>query len=164
VNQQQDRGIIGELAAAADEQLNAAEPAEWGEEIDLAEGERFFGRFLGEDTSRLNGRTVFLLLAPEEGVTDLSKSTVPCFIRERTMLRSEFDRTRPTRGDFIVIARGEDREGRNGPYYTYAVATAPCSEPLPGPAGDVADLQGDGESGEDADNESDGGAHSDLPS
>ena len=75
---------------------------------------------------------MFLLLAPEPGEPP-TQATVPCFIRERRVLRTEFDRIRAGKGDLIVIARGDDREGKNNAYHVYAVACAPCAEPLPQP-------------------------------
>jgi hypothetical protein len=126
------------LVAEVDEKLDATEPPEWGEEVELAEGERFIGRYLDEAVSPETNRPVFLLLAPDAGEPP-TKAKTPCFIRERTVLRSEFDRARAASGDLIVIARGEDREGKENTYHNYAVASAPCSEPLPQPTTGEAD-------------------------
>lgn len=120
------------LVEEVDEKLDATEPPEWGEEVELAEGERFIGRYLNEKVSPVTDRAVFLFLAPEPGEPP-AQAKVPCFMRERTVLRSEFDRVRPAKGDLTVIARGDDREGKSNSYHVYAVACAPCSEPLPEP-------------------------------
>jgi hypothetical protein len=138
--------VFEQLLADAQARLEASEPEEWGEELDLAEHEQFLGRYLGEEVSPDTNRAVVLLLAPAAEVSDLSQSTIPVFIRQRAMLRSELDRVRPKRGDFIVIARGADRQGKENAYHTYAVACAPCSAPLPEPA--VATAAG-GSGGED---------------
>jgi hypothetical protein len=121
--------LIEQLGREADEKLGATEPTEWGEEIDLAEGEKFFGRYLGEEISPETNRGVLLTLARTE---EDGWNGPPCFIRIRTMLQSELDRARPSRGDYLVVARGEDREGKENVYFTFAVAAAPCPDPLPG--------------------------------
>jgi hypothetical protein len=130
--------IIAQLSLQLDEQLDAAEPAVWGEEIKLAVGEKFFGRYLGEELSPETDRAVFLLLAPDEGVNDAGASTVPVFIRERTTLRSEVDKKQPKRGDIIGIGRGTDgtSSGSGNAYHRYAVTPVPCDKPLPEPASD----------------------------
>jgi hypothetical protein len=123
--------IAGQLSLEIDERLDASEPAGWGVEIKLAEGEKFFGRFLGEEVSPETDRAVFLLLAPDDGVDDAAESTIPVFVRERTVLRSEMDRVQPQRGDIIAIGRGADRQGSGNAYHVYAVAVSPCAAPLP---------------------------------
>jgi hypothetical protein len=134
--------VVEQLLADAQARLEASEPDEWGEELDVVEHEQFLGRYLGEEVSPDTNRPVILLLAPAAGVSDLAQSTIPVFIRVRAMLRSELDRVRPNGGDFIVIARGEDRQGKENAYHTYAVACAPCSAPVPKPA--VATAAGSG--------------------
>jgi hypothetical protein len=123
--------VAEQLLAEVQQRIEATEPGEWGDALDLAEGERFLGRYLGEEVSPETNRPVFLLLAPEPGVSDLGQSTIPVFIRERAMLRSEFDRVRPNRGDYIAIERGADKEGKENAYHNYGVAASPCPEPLP---------------------------------
>jgi len=117
--------LFERLSRQADERLeeiNASAPKEWGEEIELAIGERWFGRYLGDARHPVHERTVRLLFAPEAR---------RCFMRDRTVLTSEFERVRPTMGDYIVIARGEDGNGPKGGYHIYAVVPAPCPDPLP---------------------------------
>jgi hypothetical protein len=121
--------LIEQLGREAEARLDASEPKEWGEEIDLAEGEKFFGRYLGEEISSVTSRGVLVALARTE---EDGWNGPPCFMRIRTMLQSELDRARPSRGDYLVVARGADREGKQNAYYTYAVVAAPCSDPLPG--------------------------------
>jgi hypothetical protein len=124
IAQNQD-SVFDKLSQQAEERLEEAEaeaPAEWGEELELAEGEKFFGRFLDTTAHPATQRTVRLLLAPDKTST---------WYRDRTVLTSEMDRVRPQRGDYIVIARGDDKEGKSGPYHLYAVAVAPCADPLP---------------------------------
>ena len=120
--------LIEQLGREADEKLDASEPEEWGEEVDLAEGEKFYGRYLGEEISPLTERAVLLVRARTE---EDGWNGPPCFIRIRTMLQSELDRARPNRGDYLVVARGEDRQGKENAYYTFAVVAAPCPDPLP---------------------------------
>jgi hypothetical protein len=123
--------LLAQLSLEADEKLEASEPESWGEAIDLAEGEKFIGRYRGEAISPVTNREVYLLAAPAAGEKDVAKASVPVFIRGRTMLVSEMERVRPEPGDFIVIARGDDRAGKVNDYHWYAVAVAPCPEPLP---------------------------------
>ena len=139
--------VAEQLLTEAQARLEANEPEEWGEELDLAEHEQFLGRYLDREVSPVTNREVVLLLAPVAGVSDLAQSTIPAFIRERAMLRSELDRVRPKLGDLIVIARGVDRQGKENAYHTYAVACTPCSAPLPEPAAAIAAGGGGSEDG-----------------
>jgi hypothetical protein len=122
MNSNTTTGVFEELSRQADEQLEAQVPAEWGEMLELAESEKFFGRYLGDAINPLSERTVRLLLTPDGS---------PTWYPDRTMLASEMERVRPQRGDNIVIARGDDGEGKNGVYHRYAVVAAPCAKPLP---------------------------------
>lgn len=127
-----DGDIADQLTMEVDERLDQKEPEEWGEEVSLAEGEKFFGRFLDTQVSPVTDRPVLLALARNE---DGSWNGPPVFLRVRTMLQSELDRVRPVRGDHIVVARGDDREGKENTYHWYALSAAPCPDPLPESAG-----------------------------
>jgi hypothetical protein len=130
--QQPNDEIVKQLGAEVDGKLDATEPQGWGEEIDLAEGEKFYGRFIETAISPVTNREVVRACAR----TDEGWGGPPVFIRGRTVLLSELDRVRPQHGDYIVIARGDNREGANGPYHMYAVAVAPCPDPMPDSASD----------------------------
>jgi hypothetical protein len=120
--------IFGQLTEQVDEKLDAVEPEWWGEEINLAEQERFYGRYLDVVVSPVTDREVLLLLAR----TSAEGWDGPrCYMRMRTVLRSQLDDARPSNGDCVAIARGKDKEGQRGAYHTYAVVSAPCPDPLP---------------------------------
>jgi hypothetical protein len=103
-------------------------PAPWGYRIVLDEDESFVGRWRGETTDPLNvddkgkPRRIFLLWDAEGQ---------RCFSRHYAALGREINRTRPQIGDTIVIYRGADYAGQEGPGYSFGVETAANGAPLP---------------------------------
>lgn len=123
-------GSVGDwddLERAADERLDeleAKQPAEWGEWLSLAEGERFRGYWRGYefDTSGQYGeRPVYLLLDQ-----DLKR----VFIRGGlVILDAEMDKAAPKEGDLVFIARGADGPGKEGgKSYRFVVRTKPAPQ------------------------------------
>lgn len=122
-----DSNVVDQLTAAVDEKLDASTPPEWGDELELVEGEKFYGRFIELAIDPVTERPVVRALAREGS----NWNGPPVFIRMRTVLQSELDRVRPQHGDYLVVGRGDDREGKANAYHVYAVAVAPCPDPMP---------------------------------
>ena len=120
--------IFEHLSQQIDEKLDAVEPEWWGEQTQLAEHERFYGRYLGMPISPVTEREVVLLLARTSSEGWDGPVT---FMRGTTVLLSQLRDTRPNEGDYIVIHRKEDREGKDNTYHDYVVVPSPCPHPLP---------------------------------
>ena len=100
-------------------------PEEYGENVELAEGESFTGRYRGTtlDNAWDPPREVYLLL---------DRDGENRYIRERAVLKREMQQAAPTPGDWIVIIRGEDGTTKDGNmFHRYAVRARLCGEPLP---------------------------------
>ena len=119
---------FSELAAEVEERLDQpVVPPHFGEELVLAEGETYQGRYRGRDLDPNVDREVFLLVDVDTGVLR--------FIRERTSLVAEIEKVNATKGDYIVIGRGQDGEAKKAdwnPPQRYRVAVRASTSPLPG--------------------------------
>jgi hypothetical protein len=117
--------VFAELLAEAEARLETGGiPEDWGDELKLAEGEHFSGRFRGTvvDTKWDPPRDVFLLAGPHGRLF---------FLRSRAMLASEFREADPSVGDAVVIVRGPDANGKNGAYHVYSVRSRPSAAAMP---------------------------------
>lgn len=116
-------GGLDDLLRDAEAALDAETPADWGELLELEEGEHFLGRYVGE---RVDGkydppRIVYLLL---------DQDYRPRYIRSRTVLTREMVAAHPSAGDWVAIVRGQDGTTRNGhEFHRYSVRAKPSAEP-----------------------------------
>ena len=114
------------------QELEAIEPDELGERVDLEPGGHFVGRWRGEATMRTKGGEAVSVYALWD------QDGKPRFAYKHAALVAEIEENRPEIGDEIVIVRGEDREfeaqGEQRRMYRYAARVRPSSEPLPGQA------------------------------
>jgi hypothetical protein len=114
--------LLAEAEARLDEQ---GVPDHFGEELTLAEGESWSGRFRGKDEDRAFDppRPVYLL-AELDGT--------PYFLRRRTMLERQMREAEPAVGDYLAVVRGADGVTKAGnSLQTWGVSSRPCSDPLP---------------------------------
>ena len=132
VTEHRDDAVIGQLVTDVDEKLEATEPEAWGDELDLAEGERFIGRFLVGDEPRNPSGSLVLLLAAEDGQPP-SAADQPLKLPHAhdAALRAGTE-CGPNRGDYIVIARGR---GPRWAARTRTRCTRVACAPVPGAAG-----------------------------
>jgi hypothetical protein len=108
--------LLRETEEAADE---SELPKDVGEEITLAEGERWVGRFRREDVDNTYGepRAIYLL-------TD--REGADCFIRGRTMLENQMKKAAPADGDALAIIRREDGQNNQGQaFFRFIVKARP---------------------------------------
>lgn len=115
------------LARARDRAAQtAATPDEWGYRVQLEPGDTFVGRWCGETTDLGNdGRRVFLLWDSDGEA---------CYSRFYAALGREVDQARPTVGDTVAIARGNDYVSAHGTGYSFGLVVEPNGAPLPGAA------------------------------
>jgi hypothetical protein len=98
-------------------------PEDAGDEITLAEGENWIGRFRRQDSDSSYGepRAIYLL-TDREGNDG--------FIRGRTMLDNQMSAAAPAAGDAIAIVRSEDGQNREGQaFFRFTVRSRPYEEP-----------------------------------
>jgi hypothetical protein len=117
-------GFFDDLLREAEDAADESElPKDAGEEITLAEGERWVGRFRREDVDTTYGepRAIFLL-------TDRDGND--CFIRGRTMLENQMRKAAPEAGDAVAIVRREDGQNKEGQaFHRHIVKSRPFEEP-----------------------------------
>jgi hypothetical protein len=117
-------GFFDDLLHEAEDAADESElPKDAGEEITLAEGERWVGRFRREavDTTYGEPRVIFLL-------TDRDGND--CFIRGRTMLENQMKKAAPAPSDGLAIVRREDGVNKDGQgFHRHIVKSRPFEEP-----------------------------------
>jgi len=99
----------------------------WGYRIALEEGEAFSGRFRGEElvTGGEYGDQTLYLFWDGDGVN--------CYMRGHASLVRKMQSAEVTVGDDISVVRGADYQSAGGTGYSYGVARAANSDPLPEP-------------------------------
>jgi hypothetical protein len=114
-----------ETEEAADE---SGLPEDAGDEVTLAEGENWTGRFRRQDADTSYGepRAIYLLTDPEGNNR---------FIRGRTVLDNQMSAAAPAAGDALAIVRSEDGQNKEGQaFFRFTVRSRPYEEPGPEPA------------------------------
>ena len=109
-----------ETEEAADE---SGLPEDAGDEITLAEGENWIGRFRRQDADSSYGepRAIYLLTDREGN---------DCFIRGRRVLDNQMSAAAPTAGDALAIVRSEDGQNKEGQaFFRFTVRSRPYEEP-----------------------------------